>query len=206
MINNVDLEKVCKIKDFNNFKYDYFIEKSVDLFIRTNLTKKSFRNLKLQLMKESFYPIHIVKVNENETKDSQYNKLEQLKNNDKEIFKERYYSLVEEQFRVSDRNHLFDIIFLNIKSCPFCKGEKFSISHDYSLSSKSGVSIYLSCDKCKEELIKKIYFFSTDVSWQEYNKKLAEYLDKYVKDYPNKVLFREIKKEVQNMKVFSFID
>lgn len=178
MLENISLVKEIKIKDFNSFKYDNYVKKSIDVFISSNLSKKGHIELKHLIKNNSFYPVHIIKLNENDLEKTEIRKLEQLKKTDKELFFQRYYGLILKQYSLENEKDLFNIVIKNINSCPFCKCNSFSKSHNYSKENTSHIYIYLICNNCKEILIKdyidgSIIFDPVYI----YNEKIKECLD-----------------------------
>lgn len=115
-------------------------------------------------------------------------------------FLKHYYEEMIEKYKVTDKNNLFEVIFKNVTSCPFCNTNYgFTLSHNYSEKKSTDIFIYLSCRNCHKNLITKwISGSSMFDAHYVYNEKIKILLDSYIENYPNEELKFEIEMEFHN--------
>lgn len=196
--------------DFNFFDYESFVKKSGIEYITNNLSKKEFKELKRNIKLNSFYPIYIIKVNKNDSEITKNNKLiqEKKQNSDKELFFKRYYEILKNQFKISNEIDLLPTIIKHIEKCPFCRTNKFVLTHNYSLKSCQNITISFKCLKCDEIIYNQnLRLFTFDIYF-EFNEKIKTLMDRYVEEYPDnseETLFK-LNEEFENTKAVSLLE
>ena len=196
--------------DFNFFDYESFVKKSSIEYITNNLSKKEFKELKRNIKLNSFYPIYIIKVNKSDSVITKNNKLiqEKKQNSDKELFLKRYYEILKNQFKISNEIDLLPTIIKHIEKCPFCRTNKFVLTHDYSLKSCQSITVSFKCLKCDEIIYNQnLKLFTFDIYF-EFNEKIKTLMDRYVEEYPDnseEILFK-LNEEFENTKAVSLLE
>lgn len=188
-----------KIDDINKMFCDDFLKHQIILYVKANLTKKQLHNFRRKIKDKSFYPVYIIRENQNDTEQIKQNKLQSIAKENKKLFKQRYRQVAYTTFGVSS---LFDAKE-KIKKCPFCKCEKLHITHNYT-KEHTDCTLLFTCNYCNQILDHKIFFSVIDAAYV-YNKTIENYLNLYCKDYGNKLIEKNIFDALENTEIVTFL-
>ena len=186
-------DEEVNIVDINSMNYYEFLKHEIVLYIQRDQCKREQSYFKKKIEQKSFYPLHIIFVTSNDTKESKQIKLKQSQKKNEEKFKMRYCQIAKKQFGVAS---LF-AIRNKIKKCPFCYKQKFSIAHDYSIDNASNCFLFLKCDACNQVLDTEKIIMLFDAIYV-YNEKVHRYIDEYCQHYGDKNLKNKIDDELEN--------
>ncbi|MEA2020045.1 MAG: hypothetical protein U9N59_16575 [Campylobacterota bacterium] len=181
-----------EIDDINKMYYDNFIKHETILYATTNLSKKQLLAFRKKMKDKSFYPIHIIRENKNDTEQMKLQKLQHVQARNEELFKKRYRQVVYEKFGVSS---LFDIKH-KVNRCPFCKQETMCIDHNYS-KEHTDCTLLLKCTSCNHILDTESFFKVIDASYV-YSETIHNRLNLYCKNYGNEFIEKKILNELKN--------
>lgn len=187
-----------QIDDINKMFFDDYLKRQIILYVNTNLGKKPLRKFRLKIKDNSFYPIHIIRENRNDTDKIKQNKLQSLEKENEKLFKKRYRQVAYKKFGV---NSLLDIED-KIKVCPFCKHEKVGITHNYS-KGHTDCALLFKCDSCNQILDIKSFFRIIDAQYA-YSKTINNYLNLYCKNYDKEFIEKKIFDELKNTEIINW--
>lgn len=166
-----------EINDINKLSYSDFLKHEIVLYVSTTISKKQLQRFRSKIKDKSFYPVHIIRENQNDSKENKEQKLKLLEIENEELFKLRYLEIAKKQFGI---NSLFEIKD-EIKKCPFCNNKKVVITHDYS-KEHTNCNLFLKCDFCTQILDRECFFLLIDASYV-YDKNIEKLIDLYCKSY-----------------------
>ena len=109
------------IDDFNTFTFKSFLNYEVVFYVESNLSKRELRHFRISLQQKSFYPIHIIRINDSDDPSTKNYKLIQSQQNNEKLFLKRYNQIAQKQF---NGKSLFEIID-KITQCPFWITSRF---------------------------------------------------------------------------------
>lgn len=184
-----------EIDDINKMNYDDFIKHETILYVKTNLSKKQLQSFRRKIKDNSFYPVHIIRDNLNDTEQMKQYKLQHLQKENEELFKKRYLQIAKDQFGVKSLFEIKD----KIEKCPFCNHEKVGISHNYS-QEYTNCTLLVKCDSCNQVLDMEQFITTLDSDYA-YSKNIHNRLDLYCKNYGNKFIKQKIFDELKNTEI-----
>lgn len=185
--------------DINTMCYHDFLQHEIVLYIDTVQSTKQLRNFRKKVEAKSFYPIHIIFISINDTKESKENKLKQSQKKNEDKFKMRYCQVAKKQFGVES---LF-LIRDQIKKYPFCHKNMFSIVHDYSLDNTSNCFLSFQCNSCNQVLDRESSICVMD-AYYDYNPVVHRYMDEYCQHYGDKILLQKLYDELDNTEMTGY--
>jgi hypothetical protein len=180
--------------------YDDFLSHETIVYVKTNLSKKQLHHFRKKITEKSFYPIHIIKEDENDTQTNKKGNLRESQKRNKELFLTRYSQVANKQFGT---NSLFEIKDY-IKQCPFCKEDKLIISHDYSRENTDG-SLFLKCLACNQCLDSKQIIRCRALGGDyEYSEEIEKYFNYYCSNYKDKNIENKIHSKLRKVELVGF--
>ena len=180
------------IVDIDSMNYYEFLQHEMVLYIQRDQSKKQQNHLRKKIEQKSFYPLHMIFVTSNDTKESKQSKLKQSQKGNVDKFKMRYRQIAKKQFGAASLFAIRD----KIKKCPLCKKGKFSIVHDYTVENTTHCSLFLKCDACDQVLDTERIISIMD-AYYVYNEKVHKYIDEYCQHYGDKILLKKIYDELE---------
>ena len=127
------------IASFHDLYYDDYIGKSETIFVITDISKKQWQKFRNEAVYSQFYPLNMIRIMRNDSVEKMVSKIKTHFKIDR--FYDKYSILATNNIQKM-QHEVFDTLKANIKLCPYCKGDSFTIINDVEEFEKDGRSIH----------------------------------------------------------------
>jgi len=166
--------------NYENYYFDEYKNNFELLFI---VTEHSKRKIRKNISKHRYIPISIININpKKDLKQQLISKIGQKKIHSDALWFYNEFILIYRSL-LRQKNINFDNFLDHVTQCPFCKGNKFIFTHNYSEENTSWCNLFLKCKSCDITLEYEGFMQIYDAGYV-YNPKIKIYLDEYIKVYP----------------------